>query len=220
MTLKELLDKNEPKLKGLHPKVAEAARKLIEQAYQRGIFVLITQGYRSMEEQARLYAMGRTKPGKIVTNAKPGYSYHNYGLAIDFCLLRNGRAVWTVDDDWRTVAQLAKGLGFEWGGDWKGFKDYPHLQMTFGLSIKDLLAGKRPPAYTQAKKPAEVQVASKKEEEIVEKCSIVFNGKKLEGIIHEDRSYAPVRALAEALGLKVEWDARTKTVILKEGDAK
>lgn len=32
----------------------------------------------------------------------------------------------------------------EWGGDWK-FRDMPHFQYTFGLSIEDLLAGKRPP---------------------------------------------------------------------------
>jgi N-acetylmuramoyl-L-alanine amidase len=55
----------------------------------------------------------------------------------------------------------------------------------------------------------------------VQKCTIVFGDRKLEGIIYEDRSYAPVRALAEALGLQVAWDAKTKTVILtKEGDTK
>jgi len=55
------------------------------------------------------------------------------------------------------------------------------------------------------------QAASQKPVE-VQKCTIVFGDRKMEGIIYEDRSYAPVRALAEALGLKVEWDARTKSV--------
>ncbi|MFC6649462.1 M15 family metallopeptidase [Paenibacillus rhizoplanae] len=45
--------------------------------------------------------------------------------------------------DWLEVIQEAKALGFEWGGDWTSFKDYPHLQMVFGLKIADLRAGKQ-----------------------------------------------------------------------------
>jgi peptidoglycan LD-endopeptidase CwlK len=40
--------------------------------------------------------------------------------------------------------EMAKALGFEWGGDWAQFKDYPHLQMNFGLTLADLQNGKRP----------------------------------------------------------------------------
>ncbi len=40
---------------------------------------------------------------------------------------------------------IAKELGFEWGGDWDHFKDYPHLEMRFGLTINELKRGKRPP---------------------------------------------------------------------------
>lgn len=214
MTLEELLKKNEPRLRGLHPQVAAATRKLIELAYKEGIYVLIAQGYRSKEEQDELYKIGRT-PGdkrKPVTNARGGYSYHNYGLAVDYCLLTpdGKQAIWKVDDKWRRVAQIAKTLGFEWGGDWKSFPDYPHLQMTFGLSIKDLLAGKHPPMPKPAAK------TDAKEEEDVKKCVILVDGKKLEGILYQDRSYVPVRALAEALGLQVSWDSKTKTVVLKK----
>ena len=46
--------------------------------------------------------------------------------------------------DWFEVAEIAKELGFQWGGDWRSFKDYPHLQMDFGLTINDLQEGKRP----------------------------------------------------------------------------
>lgn len=52
----------------------------------------------------------------------------------------NGKA------DWMEVVDLAKDMGFTWGGDWTDFPDYPHLQMDFGLSIRDLKRGKRPPA--------------------------------------------------------------------------
>ena len=131
-------------LDGLHPIVREATEKLIEVCKEKGIDIIIAQAYRSIAEQNALYAKGRTTAGPKVTNAKGGTSYHNYGLAIDFCLKVDGKAIWSVNKDWRTVATEAKKLGFEWGGEWKSFVDYPHLQMTFGLSIKDLQEGKRP----------------------------------------------------------------------------
>lgn len=138
-------------LDGLHPIVREATEKLIEVCKEKGIDIIIAQAYRSIAEQNALYAQGRTdkydrfgKKKSIVTNARGGTSYHNYGLAIDYCLKVDGKAIWSVNKDWRTVATEAKKLGFEWGGEWKSFVDYPHLQMTFGLSIKDLQAGKRP----------------------------------------------------------------------------
>lgn len=130
----------------LHPAVEEGARELMKRSFARGIPIQITQGYRSINEQNSLYAIGRTVNGKKVTNAKGGQSYHNYGLAIDFVLLSNdgNTALWTVNDKWREVAAIGKSLGFKWGGDWTSFKDYPHLEMTFGLSIDDLQRGKRP----------------------------------------------------------------------------
>lgn len=131
---------------GIHSVVKESAIEMIKQAYKEGIFVQITSGYRSFAEQNKLYAQGRTAPGKIVTNAKGGQSNHNYGLAIDYVLLSadGKKALWTVNEKWRRVAQIGKSLGFLWGGDWKSFKDYPHLEMMGGLTISQLQAGKRP----------------------------------------------------------------------------
>ncbi|GAA0449393.1 MAG: M15 family metallopeptidase [Bacillota bacterium] len=54
------------------------------------------------------------------------------------------KAIWTVNAKWKRVAAIGKSLGFEWGGDWSSFKDYPHLQMTGGLTLSQLQAGKRP----------------------------------------------------------------------------
>ncbi|MNN28766.1 Peptidoglycan L-alanyl-D-glutamate endopeptidase CwlK precursor [compost metagenome] len=152
MTIKlvELMEKNAKKLTGVHPKVVYYVEKTVEKAYIEGIYVLITQGLRTIAEQDALYAQGRTTPGSIVTNAKGGTSFHNYGLGVDYALLSaNGSTVsWTVNDAWRRVAEIAKSFGFEWGGDWTSFKDYPHIQMTFGLTIRDLQAGKQPPVWT------------------------------------------------------------------------
>ena len=137
----------------LHPIVAEKVEMLIEQAAEKEIAILITDDYRSFEEQDRLYDKGRRTPGNVVTHAEGGESYHNYGLAVDFALqLGHGNVVWDIEydgngngqSDWFEVAEIAKELGFQWGGDWRGFKDYPHLQMDFGLTINDLQEGKRP----------------------------------------------------------------------------
>ena len=106
-------------LDGLHPIVREATEKLIAVCKEKGIDIIIAQAYRSIAEQNALYAKGRTTAGPKVTNARGGTSYHNYGLAIDYCLKVDGKAIWSVNKDWRTVAEEAKKLGFEWGGEWK-----------------------------------------------------------------------------------------------------
>lgn len=145
--------KDTPPVTELHPVVLEHAEKLVEEAAAIGISVLITQGLRSEEEQNALYEKGRTSQGAIVTYARGGESYHNYGLAIDFALLNaKGKALWDLEydgnrngkSDWHEVVALAKSMGFSWGGDWKEFRDYPHLQMDFGYSIDELSRGFRP----------------------------------------------------------------------------
>src|SRR3954463_11525957 len=70
----------------LNPIVKERTEQLIQQAAKKGIVVVITDSFRSAEDQNKLYDQGRTTDGDIVTNAKGGESYHNYGLAIDFAL--------------------------------------------------------------------------------------------------------------------------------------
>jgi peptidoglycan L-alanyl-D-glutamate endopeptidase CwlK len=91
---------------------------------------------RTVKEQEDLYAMGRTKAGRIVTNAKCGQSIHNYGLAFDVVLLydedNNGtfeKASWDFDKNMKAVVNYFKSQGWEWGGDWKKFKDAPHFQL-------------------------------------------------------------------------------------------
>lgn len=137
----------------LNPLVKERSNQLIQQAADKGIVVVITDGFRSSEDQDKLYEIGRTTEGNIVTHAKGGESYHNYGLAIDFALQTpSGEVVWDMQydrnqngkADWNEVVKMAKALGFQWGGDWKQFKDYPHLEMDFGLTIADLQSGERP----------------------------------------------------------------------------
>lgn len=136
---------NSRKLEDLHPTVEEMARQLLTAAADEGIDLLVTSTYRDHESQNELYAQGRTKPGRVVTNARGGRSWHNWRLAFDVVPMRNGKPVWgTSGDDlilWKRIGELGKSVGLEWAGDWKRFKEFPHFQFTNGLTLDDLEAG-------------------------------------------------------------------------------
>lgn len=147
------------RIKVLHPSI----RKEVRDAYLyvnnkllgKGVRLRFAHTLRTIAEQDALYAQGRTTTGPKVTNAKGGQSIHNYGLAIDIVLLLdkdgNGTfesASWDtkadydhdLTPDWMEVINHFKAIGWEWGGDWKRFKDYPHLEKTFGNNWRTLKA--------------------------------------------------------------------------------
>lgn len=138
------------KVELLHPAIRDEVKTLIDKAEDqlpKNMGIRIAQGLRTIEEQDALYAQGRTKPGSIVTKAKGGQSYHNFGLAIDFCLVidTNGDGKFDVVSwntgadtdkdgvpDWNEVVKVFTDAGYEWGGAWSTIKDAPHLQKRFG----------------------------------------------------------------------------------------
>jgi peptidoglycan L-alanyl-D-glutamate endopeptidase CwlK len=131
------------KLNILHPEVRQSAIDAYNESCRItpvGVHPSITETYRSFERSDALYAQGRTTKGEIVTNAKGGQSIHNYYLALDFVILLNGKMNWNVDANWMKVVSVFKKHGWEWGGDWKSIKDYPHFQKTNGLSLKQIQA--------------------------------------------------------------------------------
>ena len=132
---------NSRKIEDLHPHVASLCRKFIEQCKEAGVDVLVTSTYRDHESQNALYAQGRTAPGKIVTKAKGGQSFHNHKVAFDVVPLVNGKAIWNDEGLWRKIGQIGQEVGLEWGGNWK-FQDKPHFQYTGGLTLADFQAGK------------------------------------------------------------------------------
>lgn len=145
------------RIKLLHPKVREEAGEIyaeICEALKGRAMCRFAFTLRTIAEQNKLYAQGRTAPGKVVTNAKGGLSYHNYGLAIDIVLIvdTNGdgkydTASWDVKRDfdgdgradWVEVVQIFKSYGWEAGIDWKLY-DAPHFQKTFGHPVRQLFA--------------------------------------------------------------------------------
>ena len=82
-----------------------------------GIDMLVTCTLRSNEDQAVLYAQGRTTPGDVVTNAKPGQSAHNYGLALDIVPVVHGKPDWSGSSPvWTEIANIAQARGLQWLG--------------------------------------------------------------------------------------------------------
>jgi len=147
------------RIEKLHPKVRKEARQIYDeicQALTGRAICRFAFTFRTIAEQDAIYAQGRTKPGKIVTRARGGYSWHNYGLAVDIVLIHDvdgdgdyDRAVWDVKtdfdgdkiSDWMEVVAIFKQYGWDWGGDWgRDISDPPHFQKTFGYSVRQLLA--------------------------------------------------------------------------------
>lgn len=137
---------NSRNIDDLHPKVAGLCRKFLERCKSAGVDVLVTSTFRDHESQSALYAQGRTAPGRIVTNARAGQSWHNWRVAFDVVPLRAGKPVWgTTGHDailWGKVGQIGEELGLEWAGRWKTFPEFPHFQFTGGLTLADFRAGK------------------------------------------------------------------------------
>jgi peptidoglycan L-alanyl-D-glutamate endopeptidase CwlK len=119
-------------------------------AYE-GLHFFLFMGLRDWDTQDELYAQGRTKPGSIVTNARGGDSWHNYGLAADYVLdsmPQKPGLQWSWDtkadlnsdgvNDWKQMADIATDNGLEPGYYWKRFPDLPHVQKRFGLTLADV----------------------------------------------------------------------------------
>lgn len=104
-----------------------------------------TSGWRSIESQDAIYAIGRTSPGTIKTKVKGGWSYHNWGLALDFARDLNAASTalepsWAADD-LMPMARAAEATGkLQAGMFFKGFRDGPHVQLRLprGVSLADL----------------------------------------------------------------------------------
>lgn len=107
-------------------------------------------GMRDWSDQDELYAQGRTTAGQIVTNARGGQSWHNFGLAADYVLnLSEGKPSfqWSWDtkkdlnangtNDWIEMGKDAQRVGLEWGGAWRKFPDLPHVQFTGGITLQE-----------------------------------------------------------------------------------
>lgn len=171
--IEELFKRINQKL--VNPWFLSKCKELVKNCAARGAVYYAIQGTRTWDEQQKLYNQGRNAKGevidksKVVTKAKPGLSFHNYGIAIDFCLDKDLETD-GLQPDWDTknykvLGEEALKLGLDAGIFWKSFVDAPHIQVpesllkiTSVLQLKSLyekrgqkgvdefLASKLPPA--------------------------------------------------------------------------
>jgi peptidoglycan LD-endopeptidase CwlK len=136
-------DRSERNIATLLPEVQPIARALVQKAASNGIAIKIISGHRTYAEQDALYAQGRTTPGEKVTNARGGYSNHNFGIAFDIGVF-SGTTYLPESPKYKAVGVLGMDLGLEWGGNWTSIVDQPHFQLrptwAEGMTERDMLA--------------------------------------------------------------------------------
>lgn len=144
---------SETRLSLIHPWIAKRWREIREEFFEINELQLrVSDGLRTYAEQWALYALGRKRnhaglwivsdKKKVVTNARGGESYHNYGLALDSVCMGDDPYLDHMSQDdrdflWSEYGRLCQKHGLEWGGNWKE-PDRPHCEKTFGLPLHEL----------------------------------------------------------------------------------
>ena len=128
------------KLHGVHPRLVQAYHQLSAALAELGHPIIVTDGLRTADQQAQLYAQGRTLPGRIVTHADGILRRSNhqakadgFGHAIDCAFLVENRPSWAERHPWQLYGEAAKALGLVWGGSWPRFPDRPHIELPESL---------------------------------------------------------------------------------------
>lgn len=124
---------------GLKPDFKQRVIRWYEECLEEGLKILVYCGYRSDEDQEKLYKQGRSIEGKIVTNARAGQSFHNYGRAIDYVPVKNGETSWDDTASYLKAQRIAKEFGLR-PISW----ELPHLEDANFKNWRELQASEKP----------------------------------------------------------------------------
>lgn len=138
----------------LYPAFLDRLSAALSACNDAGADYVATLGFRTWSEQARIYFQGRTTPGPIVTHAPPGFSSHNYGLAVDVCRMFDGNVVSWDPQDYELLGEEAEKVGLVWGGRWTN-PDRPHVQWPGYVTEAELMPLKHLWQLATAKTEAE-----------------------------------------------------------------
>ncbi len=141
----EFVDISMRRIGTLNPRIIESATKAFQKCISQHVPIYVMWGSRTIEQQELLYRSGRTMLGPIITSRRPGYSVHNFGLGLDFCLLDGKRLVsWDeafsndkLHEKWMRVVKAFEAEGWESGWRWPSFEP-GHLQNLMGYTIGEL----------------------------------------------------------------------------------
>lgn len=128
------------RLADVHVELRERVEDIADALFKQSVVVEVVSGLRTYAEQSKLYAQGRSAPGKRVTNARAGESWHNFGLAVDLCPMKRGAFDWDAPRPvWSIIGVTAQLHGLQWGGTWKT-PDLPHVQLPVTYTLAELRA--------------------------------------------------------------------------------
>ena len=150
-------------LSKLQPQLQGKLTQLIQQCRSQGFEMRPSAGLRDPFEQARLWRQSRSieeidaklaelkaagaaflahclesvgpQHGDHVTDALPGYSWHQWGEAVDCFWVLEGHAEWSTTklvngrNAYKVYAAEATTVGLTAGGNWPRLKDWPHVQL-------------------------------------------------------------------------------------------
>lgn len=127
----KLSSSSEKRLKGVHPDLLRVVRRAAADWHDLDLEWIITCGVRTMEEQKVLVAKGASK----TLNSRHIPGKDGYSKAVDLAAVLNGKLSWAWPLYARLAvamkaAALAEKVTIEWGGDWRSFKDGPHIQLS------------------------------------------------------------------------------------------
>lgn len=124
------------RLAGVHPTLVARLERVLEAMAALGHPMQVTDGLRTVQQQRRLYAKGRTAPGAIVTYADGELKKSNHqskddglGHAVDCAFVVDGRPSWDVALPWQAYGACAEAVGLTWGGRWERLRDLPHVEL-------------------------------------------------------------------------------------------
>lgn len=148
------------RIQTLHPLIRYNIACAVNECKTKGYKIRVTEALRDFHVQNEYYGYSRTKqqltkanidpryskPDKAwKTDAKGGESYHNYGLAVDICLINGNNAIFKIPQE---VADVFKKYGCDWIYE-RINKDMPHFQITFGYSWGQLILMKKKDGYLE-----------------------------------------------------------------------
>lgn len=123
-------ERNQAALSGVHPELRRRVENLIADMAGQGYPLLVVCGIRTWEEQDALY---RQVPK--VTNARGGWSMHNFGLAVDIVPddveVAGLQPDWRKDklDAWEPLLRTASKYQLAEGALWRSMVDLPHFYL-------------------------------------------------------------------------------------------
>lgn len=112
--------------------LAQVNACFIPSAAAYGYTLRVTSGFRSLEEQARLFDQGRVEDGHIVSWAAAGKSIHNYGYAVDVVDRWRGYHI-----NWKRLARIGEFCGLAQVDD-------AHFEYRGGLATDQFGTGLKP----------------------------------------------------------------------------